>query len=395
VAHKTFILAAISFLLGVGASYAASYVEAPFVPLSAEAMGRGGSMVADTTGYDSFFYNPAGFSRENGSFTLGDATAWMYSRPDQALTLGQQLLAGTSTTAGIASFLNDQVTTGGVGIGASAGIGYVGNGLGLGTVLIVDSLLNGPVLLGASGNMTGTIGFIGGLSVPFDVLGFKIHVGGDIRPMIRVHVPITNTVAVGMLNALISNGDVFAAMNSAAALYGVGIGLDVGTIAELGWFTAGLSIRDLAGTQFRYSSSTFGVLENSLISSVEFPTSGASTGANTYTIPMDVAVGVGVHPDMGTFNNVLDPSINVDLHDVIGALAGQKSIWTLLHIGAELKFLSFLTLRGGLDEGYLTAGLGVKLAFLDLNVAVFTQELGQYVGDTPNSGATLSLAIRW
>jgi len=104
---------------------------------------------------------------------------------------------------------------------------------------------------------------------------------------------------------------------------------------------------------------------------------------------------VGVHPDMGTFNNVLDPSINVDLHDVIGALAGQKSIWTLLHIGAELKFLSFLTLRGGLDEGYLTAGLGVKLAFLDLNVAVFTQELGQYVGDTPNSGATLSLAIRW
>ena len=315
--------------------------------------------------------------------------------PIRLLLSVSSIWPGHWALAGIASFLNDQVTTGGVGIGASAGIGYVGNGLGLGTVLIVDSLLNGSSLLGASGNMTGTIGFIGGLSVPFDVLGFKIHVGGDVRPMIRVHVPISNTVAVGMLSALITNSDVFAAMNSASALYGVGIGLDVGTIAELGWFTAGLSIRDLAGTQFRYSSSTFSVLESSLLTNAEFPTSGTSTSTNTYTIPMDVAVGVGLHPDMGTFNNVLDPSINVDLHNVIGVLSGQDSVWTQLHLGAELRFLSFLTLRGGLDEGYLTAGLGIKIAVLDLNFAVFTQELGQYVGDTPNSGATLSVAIRW
>ena len=231
------------------------------------------------------------------------------------------------------------------------GIGYVGNGLGLGTVLIVNSLLSGPTLLGMSGDLTATVGFIGGLSVPFDVLGMKIHLGGAVRPMIRIHVPVDSSVAFGMLYAVATNADVFAALNSANALYGVGIGLDAGAIAELGWFTFGISVRDLAGTQFRYTTSSYGVLWSALSTKLEFPTSGTLVTADTFTIPMDVAVGVALHPDMGTFNNILDPSVSIDLHDVVGALDGTASIWTHLHTGAELKILSFFTLRGGLNQG--------------------------------------------
>jgi len=396
--NKTLSLAVLSLTLGAAVAFAADYAESPFAPVSPDTMGRGGSLVADSSGYNSFFNNPAGFSRGAGSFTLGDATAWVYSRPDQLLPLGLKLMDGTTTQADTASFMNDQVTAGGLGVGASAGIGYAGNGLGLGAVMVVDSLLHGSTLLGAEGNLTGTVGFIGGLSFPLDLFGFKVHLGGDVRPMIRIHVPVTNSVAIGVLSSLINSPTnstaVMAALNAANALYGVGIGLDVGAIADLGWLTAGLSVRDLAGTQFRYSSTTFGILQNSLTTAMEFPTSALPVNGDNYAIPMDIAIGVAVHPDLGTFSNVIDPSINLDLHDVIGALAGTKSVWTLLHAGAEVRLLSFVTVRAGLDQGYLTAGVGLKLAFLDLNVAMFTQELGQRVGDMPSSGATLSLAIR-
>jgi hypothetical protein len=357
-------------------------------------MGMGGAFVADTRGYNSFFYNPAGFSRDPGSFTLLDASSWIYSRPDRLFDLAAQSLAGTASSGAVTDFVGDQVTTGGLGIGASLGIGYVGNGLGLGLVIIEDSMLYGQTLFGLTGDFTATIGFIGGLSVPFDVLGFKIHVGGDIRPMIRIHSLLSNGDALAVVSALAAGGDAFAALDSAKTLFGAGIGLDLGAIAEIGWFTFGLSMRDLGGTQFKYNASTFGTVFSTLGSQLQFP-SGSAVTADQYVIPMDIAFGIGFHPDMGSFGRFVDPSLSIDMHDLVGALAGTSSFWTLLHMGAEVKLISLFTIRAGLDQGYLTMGAGVKLLVLDLNFAVFTRELGAHIGDQPNSGATLNLAIRW
>jgi hypothetical protein len=392
--RKSLAIAAFIFTLCTGFSFAETFAEIPFVPLSPEVMGMGGAFVADTRGYNSFFYNPAGFSRDPGSFTLLDASSWIYSRPDQLFNLAAQSLAGTSTPGTITDFVADQVTGGGLGIGASLGIGYVGNGLGLGLVIIEDSLLYGQTLFGLAGDFTATVGFIGGLSVPFDVLGFKIHVGGDIRPMIRIHSPLSNENAIAVVNALASGGDAFAALDSAKTLYGAGIGLDLGAIAEIGWFTFGLSLRDLGGTQFKYNASTFGTVVSTFSSQFQFP-AGSAVTADQYVIPMDIAFGIGFHPDMGSFGRFVDPSLSVDMHDLVGALAGTASVWTLLHAGAELKLISLFTVRAGLDQGYLTLGAGLKLLVLDINFAVFTRELGLHIGDQPNSGATLNLAIRW
>ncbi len=373
---------------------AADYAEAPFVPLSPEVIGRGDSFVADAHGYDSLFFNPAGFSRENGSFTLVSGSSWIYSRPDALLTLGEGLITGSNTPASLLGYMNSQVTTGGFGAGASAGIGYVGNGLGLGVVFIADSLLSGPTLLGMTGDLTGTLGFIGGLSFPLEVFGAKIHLGGDVRPMIRVRAPLTSGVALGVLDSLATGGDAISALNAAGALYGVGIGLDFGSILEMGWFTVGLSVRDLGGTQFRYAQSTFGATMSSLAASLKFPT-GTPTTADTYTIPMDIRFGVSLHPDFGTFSSILDPSVSVDVDNIAGFLSGTSSIWTLLHAGAQVRVLSLVSVSAGLNQGYLTAGVGLKLLFLDINAAVFTRELGAYIGDMPNSGATLDVAVRW
>lgn len=391
---KTLVIGALISLLGSGLAFPGTIAEIPFLPMSPQVMGMGGSFIADAHGYDSFFYNPAGFSRSGGSFTLLSATTWAYSRPDELFGLGQKLSGGTSSSSSTLNFLNNQVTTGGFGIGASAGIGYVGNGLGLGMMIIEDSYLYGPDLLGAQGDLTATVGFIGGLSVPIDVLGFKLHVGGDIRPMIRVHSPISNIVANGVLTALADGNDLLSPLNSADALYGVGIGLDLGAIAELGWFTFGLSVRDLGGTQFKYNKSTFGTFSSTFGSSLSF-SGGSSVTGDKYVIPMNVGLGAAFHPDLGAVRHWVDPSITIDLQDLAGVMDGSYSIWYGLHGGAEFKLLNMFTLRAGLNQGYLTFGTGVKLLVLDLNFALFTQELGAHLGDRPRAGASLDVAIRW
>ena len=387
-------IALLIVILAAGLAFAAEITEIPFLPMSPEIMGRGGSFIADAHGYNAFFYNPAGFSRESGSFTLGDATMWVYSRPDALASLGRQFVSGNSTPFSILSFLNNQVTTGGFGIGASFGIGYVGNGLGLGVVLIEDSMLYGPTLLAMSGDLTFTLGFIGGLSVPFDVLGMKVHVGGDVRPMIRAHALLTNSVALDVITALASGGSMLTALNAADTVYGVGIGLDLGVIAELGWFTFGLSVRDLGGTQFKYDLNSFGIVFDAITTQVQFP-AGTAVTDDHYVIPMDIALGIGLHPDMGLLNDFFDPSFSVDLHNLVGALSGTTSFWALLHAGVELKLLSLFSLRAGYSGGFLTLGAGVKLLIFDMNFAVFTQELGANVGDRSSSGASLNVAIRW
>ena len=388
-------IAVLLLCLGAGAAFANTYNEIPFMPMSPEIMGRGGSAVADARGYDALFSNPAGFSRDPSSFTLSSTSAWVYARPDEFLGLVGQFAGGASTPTSIFTFLNNQITRGGVGAGASWGIGYVGGGLGLGASFIMDSVLSGPSLLGAAGDLTGTLGFIGGLAVPFELGGFKIHVGGDVRPMIRMHALLTNSAAVAMLNALATGGDVFSALGGAPALYGVGIGLDLGAIAELGWFSVGLSIRDLAGTQFRYSTTPFSVVQSALSSSLQFPSNGSLVTADQYVIPMDIGIGVSFHPDFGTFNNIIDPSISFDIRNIVGGLAGTASPWTLLHLGIEARFFSFFTLRTGMNQGYLTLGGSMKFLVFDLNFALFTREMGMHIGDKPLSGMSLSSSIRW
>jgi hypothetical protein len=391
--RKTPAIALLIVIMAAGTASAAEIAETPFLPLSPEIMGRGGSFIADAHGYNSFFYNPAGFSRESGSFTLGDAAIWVHARPDELVALGTQVASGTVTPLSVLGFLNNQVTTGGVGFGASFGIGYVGNGLGLGVVLIEDSILYGPTLLDMRGDLTFTVGFIGGLSVPFDVLGMKVHVGGDVRPMIRAHA-LLDSVASNLITALISGGSMLTVLDGAHTVYGVGIGLDLGAIAELGWFTFGLSVRDLGGTQFKYNLNTFGTVLNALATQVQFP-AGTAVTADQYVIPMDIALGIGLHPDMGSLNFFFDPSLSVDLHNLAGALAGATSVWALLHAGLELKLLNIFSLRAGYSGGFLSLGAGLKLFILDMNFAVFTRELGANIGDRSSSGASLNVAIRW
>lgn len=375
---------------------AADISETAFMPMIPGMMGQGGAATATAHGWDSFFTNPAGYSRDGGTFTVLEAGAWLYTRPDQAIALAQEYIAG-GAGPGLFTIINDEITGGGFGIGASTGIGYAAKGLGLGMVIVTDSYFWGPTLLGMSGDVTATVGFMGGMSFPLQAGPFLIHVGGTLRPMVRIHTLLPNADALAFFSSLQAGNTIMTALGVADAVYGVGVALDVGAIAELGWFTFGLSLRDVGGTVFNYSLDDFATLSAVFGSELRLPPGTPVT--DRYVIPMDVSLGVAFHPVFGTFNRWLDPTIHVDLTDMLnviaGAVAGNSSAWNMVHLGAELRFLSVLSAWAGLNQGYFTFGAGLDLFVLEVNMSVFTRELGRFIGDRPSSGATLEVAIRF
>ncbi len=394
--RRTFVrkaLCAVAFIMitPCGGAFAAQIAEIPFAPVSPAVMGGGGCAITTAQGFDAFFYNPAGLSRGGGGFTTS-STSWIYSRPDLLISQAAQLALGTANPTATFNFLSSQVTSGGFGAGSAIGIGYLSGGFGLGAAFIIDSMLYGQTMLGCTGDITATLGFMTGLSIPFDFVGIRVHVGGDVRPMIRIHALIPNSSAVTLVNAIANGGDIPAALSSTPAVYGSGVGFDLGFMGEVGWFSFGLSIRDLGGTTFSYSANSFGSVTGSLASQGSLPA--GSSVSDTYTIPMDIGIGLSFHPDLGSFRHFVDPVLSLDLRNINGALDGSALFWTCVHAGAELKVFNLFMLRAGINQGYLTAGAGMKLFVFDLNVAVFTQELGQHLGDRPNACMTFNADLR-
>jgi hypothetical protein len=189
----------------------------------------------------------------------------------------------------------------------------------------------------------------------------KIRVGVDIRPMIRMHTPVSNGTAIAVLNALTSAGDIGSALSSTATVYGSGIGLDFGAIAELGWFSLGLSIRDLGGKQLNYALNTFGGVTGSLASHGSFP-SGSSI-SDTYVIPMNVGLGFAFHPDLGSISPFFDSTLSFDMQNILGAIGGSADFWTLLHAGTEIRLMNLFAIRGGINQGYLPSAAASRCSF--------------------------------
>ncbi len=376
-------------ILGVSAE--TTVIDEPsFLPMDPVIMAQGGSFIADVNGYSAMFYNPAGFASKKSSITLSSTSLWLYANPLNTYKLVREI---TNNSPDMITTINGEITTGGVGFGASEGIGIITRGLGLGIVFMMDSYMYGPNTLGIEGDLNATIGFIGGYAINLSLLGINLKIGGDLRPMVRVRVPLANNDAIGLLMSFSQGGDVMSALNDVNAYHGFGLGLDLGTIAELGPFKFGLSVRDLGGTRFYYTSDTVSAVSESFQSGGGFPE--GSEVSNVYAIPMNVSAGASFHPDLGILSFLIDPSVHVDLDDIVGVIANGRSMWTLLHGGAEVKLLSLFSVRGGINQGYITMGAGVHLLFLDFNMAVFTRELGKHVGDIPNSGMTFELALRF
>jgi hypothetical protein len=62
----------------------------------------------------------------------------------------------------------------------------------------------------------------------------------------------------------------------------------------------------------------------------------------------------------------------------------ESSFFRNLHLGAEKTLMgNFLTLRGGINDGYITGGIGLNVMIFQLHYGYFVQESGRNLGDRP------------
>jgi hypothetical protein len=379
----------------------------PFFVFSPRIMAQGGSFTSVASGHEALYTNPAGFISKKRSFTLLSLTGWAFMDP---------LLKTERTEEAAESYdwLRTQ-SENGFGGGASVGISYVGRGIGFGFIGTSNLLVQGDSFpFGLGGTFSTTLALVGGYAHPFSIGPTRLILGADLRPMIRGYSTLDSAAIGGVLGSFfddqgkrrdsVSYSEIYDALNrndeignpTAFALQGTGLGIDLGAKWEIGAFTFGAAVRDLFNTRISMFAHPLGDYAKYLRSNYSFPSNADATEAqDDYYIPMTVNVGAAFHPDTGKFRNYIDPTVHFEMGDLSEALCDSQSALSALSFGAEFLMFRFLSLRGGLCGEYASAGVGLKLFFLDLGASVFTQKLGSYAVDRPVTGVSFEATLRF
>ncbi len=393
-----------------------------FYPLSPEILGQGGSYTAVAEGYGSLFTNPAGLARTTEpEVTLPSLSVWVHSRPDLLLptigALGGEEISSDSDDGEevsrdqlIIDNLREQFTTNGFGVGSALGLGYVGNGIGVGMNIATDSYLYGDTFpLGLEGEITSQFSLVFGYAHPFQLGPVDLSVGGTLRPNLRITSLVGSDTAADLITQFTGvdtgegdgedDGDL---LNSINALNGWGVAFDAGLLVGYRDFSMGLQLRNLFNTNMQYSRNSLSDVFSAL-GSGGLPSAPSEDDpeyvSETYIIPMELSLGAAWQPDLGAISALVDPELHVQITDPFGTADldpdRPRSFWTRLHMGTELTLLRFFDLRFGVNQGYFTLGTGLDLMFLDVQFALFSQEFGRYPGDQQVGGAALEFALRF
>jgi len=195
-------------------------------------------------------------------------------------------------------------------------------------------------------------------------------------------------VGTELLGAM-SGGDDFDIMAQEVDL-GFGLAVDLGARMDIGKMVSiGLAVRDIS-TRQTYSASTFGDVLSSLGGGDLPPGDDA-----VYSIAPNVTLGASITPITGALSKVVDVTVIAEIQDPINVYLDKSSVWNVFHLGVEADFLGgLLSLRTGLNKGWISLGAGVSLLVLDVNVALFTEEMGPRPGDSPRTGIAAEVSIR-
>ena len=412
----------LSILIIIQVSFTAfaadTYFEKNMSFYSPKILSMGNTYVATAKGLESFEYNPAGVAGDksltliNGNFNLisnlvqlSDDLVASYNEvygtnkttieyADLAFYLGTEnrdkiigaLLAQTRTPYEDNQFAN------GFGFASSLSLGFVGEGFGIGLLVSLDSEVFGeeggiPEL----DNVLTTSLLLGyGMSIDLGIMGLDVGIAA--RPMYKVRStsefePVREFILADANSP--SSADFIRDLDY---MTGVGVGFDLGAKAYFMGLSVGVSLIDLFGTSIVYTNTYENIMNGIFL--------GSEIIEDEYITPTTLKVGVSLNPGLGAFSKVFNPTISADYNVLfidegsIEDYAVAGSFWNSLSLGAEVELFSFINLRAGLNQGYLTAGLGLDLFILDINAAVYSRELGEEVGDRQQMGASVEIGIR-
>lgn len=372
----------LSFALAAGLA-AQARIE-PFVPPSARAAAMGGSHVAIADDFHAILENPAGMYRAEPVFFVSHLGLRL-SGP--ILDIASTALAGESadllaSALGILEAGGGQLYVGGD-LAGPLSFGYVGRGLGFGvfnrTRVVADARSLLSVKLGAAEDLV----LVGGYAFGFGqdsghTLDFGIVAKGFVRG------EVSESLGIDGLLSLLEDP------LGAGFRMTTGIGLDVGLLYSYGGILSfGLSLRDAYSPALAQDYAD-------AISFAEDPSSAKVGAEHGVLIPPNLRVGLAFEPRPQVFRGILDEfRVALDYNDLLDLLAPVPRNPVLnVGIGAETTVLDILTLRVGLAQGLLSAGVALDLDVFAVNASVWGSELGLEPGERPLYNLMISLEFR-
>ena len=85
----------------------------------------------------------------------------------------------------------------------------------------------------------------------------------------------------------------------------------------------------------------------------------------------------------------------LDIYDITDNAGDDDSDEKKIHIGAEVQFPMIMSVRGGLNQGYYTAGLTLDFKVLKFDFATYGEEIGVIAGQKEDRRFSAQISMGW
>lgn len=346
----------------------------PFDFSSPRQKSMGGSHVAMADDFSVLLTNPAGLAVVPGSFSAAELGVRAIG---PVFDIANLLVSGTPDIAAITDFLaaNNYKLYAGTEIAGPLAFGYTGGGLGFGLFNKTKLTVNVSSLTSIGIGAVEDLLLSGGYAIPIDLgKGHRLALGVSAKGFVRGSLSPTMGIVEAM--GVISNP---MAILSDTFTLATGIGLDAGLRWDWkGRVAAGLACRDAysPGIVTKYSSAMAFVAD---------PASARQGASTTETLKRSLDFGLMWSPSLGRLEQFIDSiTLAMDYKDILDLLSPLPRNPILnVSLGLEARVLEIVSLRAGIDEALLTAGVGLDLGIFTLSIAAYGAELGLDPGNRP------------
>jgi hypothetical protein len=351
----------------------------PFVMPSTRAAAMGGRHAALSDDFYSLFTNPAAFVGVKEEYSIAELTFDGYGPIFEIIDAVMGLDDSGLGSLDLSGIVGKKGFAAGFDLGGPIALGWVGRGLGLGLFsrLRVDAQLSGlnlrPVVLGE------TL-VVGGYS--FRVLNTQYHVldlgflgKGFFRGGLKLDAPIIDAEKL------------FDDIPGKPFKTHLGLGLDVGMSYTLAQdFTASVVCFDLYSPVLISAFSSYRAFQNQ-----EVP------GRAYETVKPRLDFGLKYRIRSSVLDRYISRfSVMADYHDFLD-LGSQIPRNPILNVGlgVELVVLNALSIRAGIADALPSAGFGLDLSFVTLDLSIYGRELGIDPGLQPVYAVSIGLLFRY
>lgn len=366
---KRIIFFLIIFSLSVNLAYAGSLYNYPYLYKGVRSLGMGGAFTAVGKDAEALFYNPAGL------YDMGFQLALLNPQVEvdqDFLDMGSDLSSAMNknTDTERMNALTDIISKN-MGkplhlrftmfphvAAKNVVVGAIGQG-------ILDSRLHNPLSSQGAVEVSGgyEYGPVLGASVALPVTGLRFGVGAKyiFNTWIEEGFTIRQVATSGFdpMDSKIQKNDIS---------FDAGLLYDIPVLSYLKP-RAGISLLDITDLNFQDS---------------------AGKGRK---IPMRGNLGISLNPSVPYVSDLI---LALDYQDFMHNYVQDNSTWKRVHAGAELGLLRrHLLLRGGINQGYPTAGVDIDLWLLKFGYTYYSEEMGAYAGQDKDTRHIAQLSIGW